>query len=199
MNNHLCLLQVPTIRHGKRPSLEAPKTKLVLQAPKITLVLPFYVAAFIFAFFLNVTLFPNPLTFFKGDGTGGGTFSLEFEGGVASSLPFSSGAAVVQASIETNLIGPTGSLGSSSVSLEEATSTRRSYLVTFPSDLGDVAMIVGYGDVGSVVSSVVVTEETRGSVQVGYAFAKTCSVVRATIVCNLPAIEGRKNERASYW
>lgn len=46
--------------------------------------------------------------------------------------------------------------------------------MTFPSDLGDVAMIVGYGDVGSVVSSVIVTEETRGSVQVGYAVSKTC-------------------------
>ncbi|CAM9426180.1 unnamed protein product, partial [Ectocarpus fasciculatus] len=101
----------------------------------------------------------------EGDGTGGGTFSLEFEGGVVSSLPFSAGAAVVQASIEANLTAPTGSLGSSSVTLEEATSTRRSYLVTFPSDLGDAAMVVGYGDVGSVVSAVIITEETRGSVQ----------------------------------
>lgn len=38
-------------------------------------------------------------------------------------------------------------------------------MVTFPRDLGDVAMMVGYGD-GSGVSSVIVTEEVQGSVQV---------------------------------
>lgn len=73
---------------------------------------------------------------------------------------------MVQASIQANLINPTGSSQSASVSLEEASSTRRSYLVTFPGDLGDVATMVGYGDVGAVISSVTVTEETQGSVQV---------------------------------
>lgn len=71
----------------------------------------------------------------------------------------------MQASIETSLLDPTGSLLSSSVSLEEASSARRVYLVTFPSDLGDVATIVGYGDSGSV-ASVTVTEEIQGAVQV---------------------------------
>lgn len=102
----------------------------------------------------------------QGDGTGGGTFSLEFEGEVAASLPFSAGAAVVQASIQTNLIDPTGSAQSCSVSLQQASSTRRSYMVTFPGDLGNVAPLVGYGDGSGVVSSVVATEETQGSVQV---------------------------------
>lgn len=74
----------------------------------------------------------------------------------------------MQASIETSLMGPTGSLQSSSVSLEEASSTRRVYLVTFPSDLGNVAMMVGYGDSGSV-SAVAVTEESQGAVQVKHA------------------------------
>lgn len=111
-------------------------------------------------------LFLPVVILYKGDGTGGGSFSLEFEGGVASSLPFSAGAAVVQASIQANLIDPTGSLQSASVSLEEVSSTRRSYLVTFPGDLGDVATMVGYGDGGAVISSVTVTEETQGSVQV---------------------------------
>lgn len=105
------------------------------------------------------------VTFWQGDGTGGGTFSLEFEGEVTSSIPFSAGAAVVQASIETSLVDPTGSLQSSSVSLEEASSTRRVYLVTFPSDLGNVATMVGYGDGGSV-SAVTVTDQTQGYVQV---------------------------------
>lgn len=39
-------------------------------------------------------------------------------------------------------------------------------MVTFPSDLGDVADMVGYGDGSGVVSSVDVTEETQGSLQV---------------------------------
>ncbi len=72
----------------------------------------------------------------------------------------------MQASIQANLIAPTGSAESCSVSLEEASSTRRSYMVTFPSDLGDVADLGGYGDGSGVVSSVDVTEETQGSVQV---------------------------------
>lgn len=71
----------------------------------------------------------------------------------------------MQASIETSLVDPTASLLSSSVSLEEASSTRRVYLVTFPSDLGNVATMVGYGDGGSV-SAVTVTEENQGAVQV---------------------------------
>lgn len=119
----------------------------------------------------------EPLLFSRqGDGTGGGTFSLEFEGEVAASLPFSAGEAVVQASIQANLIDPTGSVESCSVSLEEALSTRRSYMVTFPSDLGDVANMVGYGDSGGVVSSVDVTEETKGSVQVNRGTSLTRSL-----------------------
>lgn len=68
------------------------------------------------------------------------------------------------AAIEANLTDPTGSLQDSFVSLEEASSTRRSYLVTFPRTLGNVATMVGYGNSG--VSSVTITEEVQGSVQV---------------------------------
>lgn len=99
----------------------------------------------------------------QGDGSGDGTFSLEFDGGVAS-VPFSAGAAVLLAAIEANLTDPTGSLQDTFVSLEEASSTKRSYLVTFPRELGDVPTMVAYGD--SEISSVTVTEEVHGSVQV---------------------------------
>lgn len=73
---------------------------------------------------------------------------------------------MVQASIQASLIDPTGSLQSASVSLEETSSARRSYLVTFPGDLGDVATMVGYGDGSAAISSVTVTETIQGSVQV---------------------------------
>lgn len=99
----------------------------------------------------------------QGDGSGDGTFSVEFEGGVAS-VPFSAGPAVLLAAIEANITDPTGSLQDSFVSLEQATSSKRSYLVTFPRDLGDVATMVGYGDSG--VLKVTITEETPGSLQV---------------------------------
>lgn len=95
---------------------------------------------------------------------GGGTFSLELEDRVASSIPFLAAAVVVEDSIKTNLADPAGSLQSSSVSLEEASSTKRVYLVTFPSDLGNVAKMGGFGVDASV--SVTVTDKTQGAVQV---------------------------------
>lgn len=112
----------------------------------------------------------------QGDGSGDGTFSLEFEGRVAS-VPFSAGPTVVLAAIKANLTDPTGSPQSPLVSLEEASSTRRSYMVTFPQDLGDVATLVGYGDGG--VLSVAVAEETRGSVQVCTSLASIVSLYHA--------------------
>lgn len=80
------------------------------------------------------------------------------------SVPFSSGAGLLLAAIEANFTYPTATSQSPSVSLEEASSTTRSFLVTFPPDVGDVAAMVGYGDGG--VLSVAVEEKTQGSVQV---------------------------------
>lgn len=68
------------------------------------------------------------------------------------------------AAIEANFTYPTATSQSPLVSLEETSSTTRSFLVTFPRDVGDVAAMVGYGDGG--VLSVTVEEKTQGSVQV---------------------------------
>lgn len=80
------------------------------------------------------------------------------------SVPFSSGAGLLLAAIEANFTYPTATSQSPLVSLEEASSTTRSFLVKFPADLGDVAAIVGYGNGG--VLSVTVEEKIQGSVQV---------------------------------
>lgn len=90
-------------------------------------------------------------------------FSLEYNGGVAS-VPFSSGAGLLLAAIEANFTYPTATSRSPSASLEEASSSTRSFLVKFPADLGDVATMVGYGNGG--VLSVTVEEKVQGSVQV---------------------------------
>lgn len=82
------------------------------------------------------------------------------------SFPFSVGPSALRVAIETNLTGPAGSHQSPSVTLEVATSKSRSYLVTFPGDLGNVPMMVGYGDNGA--SAVSVAEAVQGSVQVYY-------------------------------
>lgn len=86
---------------------------------------------------------------------------MEYEGGVAT-VPFSTASAALRAAIEANL-----TVYGASVSLEEASATSRSYLVTFPEDLGDVSPMVGYGSNG--VSSVTIIQEVQGSVQVGRA------------------------------
>lgn len=80
------------------------------------------------------------------------------------SVPFTSVAGLLLAAIETNFTYPAVTSHSPLVSLEEASSTTRSFLVTFPPDLGDVAAMVGYGDGG--VLSVTVEEKIQGSVQV---------------------------------
>lgn len=79
-------------------------------------------------------------------------------------VPFTAGPAVLQAAIAANLTGPTGAVYEPSVSLEKASSTTRSYLITFPRDLGNVATMVGYGT--SEISAVNITQEAQGSMQV---------------------------------
>lgn len=77
-------------------------------------------------------------------------------------VPWASTGGVLLAAMEANLT--TSAEYQFHVSLEEVSSTTRSYLITFPPDLGDAATMLGYGT--SEILAVTVVEEVQGGLQV---------------------------------